>query len=131
MNFSGDFIGLSGQVFLDDEIASDYTIDPENFSGRDALEVMKEQTEVMKFYQDYHQNMQEVKDYSWVASAEKEAEGNEWVVLVRESGMESPFLCKARINEETQKVVESVCGHEQEGRPLNFPSEFQNPHIVE
>src|SRR5690606_23394415 len=117
-----------GQVFLDEEIRSEYIVDTQNFSGRDALEVMKQQTEVMTFYHDYHANMLDVKDYAWIATAEKDSEKSLWLVVVREANMESSFICKARIREEERKVVESVCGHEQDGRPLNFPSEAINPH---
>lgn len=117
-------LGLSGQVFLEEDFIHPHKVDRENFGARDAIEVVKEETQAMDFYRDYHLNMKSVADYKWFAVVENKKEENYFLVTMRETKIESPFLCKARVDSKKHSVIESVCGHEQEGRPLLFPSEY-------
>lgn len=122
-------LGVSGQVFLEEDFIHPHKINEENFGARDAIEVMKEKTEVMDFYRDYHLNMKSVVDYKWFAVVENKKEENSFLVTMRETKVENPFLCKAKVDSEKHSIIESVCGHEQEDRPLLFPSEYsKNPH---
>lgn len=120
------FIGLSGQVFLEEDFIHPHKINNQDFSARDAIEVMKEKTEVMTFYRDYHENMKDVSDYKWFATVEHIKEKNYFLVIMRESKLESPFICKAQVDDQNHTIIESICGHEQDERPLLFPSEYKN-----